>query len=159
MTTTDRPLSYWITVARMGFENDFHRLFDELGISQEELAVRLESSPAYVSKVLNGTAGNFQLSTMAKWARAIDAIVQIRLIKDGKEVVRVLDVETAIRLEDQAATSSSHTSNSMATVTTMTEYLEQRDSDKNVKLGSTSPARSSYSPSLDDFQEAGNVRG
>ena len=98
--TKDRPLSYWVSVARMGFENDFNRLFDELGISRAELANRVDSSPAYVSKVLNGTAANFQLSTMAKWARAIGAVVQIRVVQEGKEVVRVVDYETARMLDD-----------------------------------------------------------
>jgi transcriptional regulator with XRE-family HTH domain len=84
----------------MGFEDDFNRIFDEVGISRTELARRVESSPAYVSKVLNGTAGNFKLITMAKWARAIGAIVQIRLIKEGKEVVRTLDYETASKFDD-----------------------------------------------------------
>jgi hypothetical protein len=51
--------------------------------------------------VLNGSAGNFQLSTMAKWARALGAIVQIRLIKEGEEVVRVVDYETAGELDDR----------------------------------------------------------
>jgi transcriptional regulator with XRE-family HTH domain len=83
----------------MGFEDDFNRIFDELGISRTDLAERLDSSPAYVSKVLNGTAGNFQLSTMAKLARAIGAIVQIRLIIEGKEAVRVVDYETAGQLD------------------------------------------------------------
>lgn len=99
---TDRPLSYWVTVARMGFENDFNRLFDELGLSRTELARRMDCTPAYVSKLLNGTAGNFQLETMAKWARAIDAIVQIRLIKEGAEVVRVMDYESARALDDKS---------------------------------------------------------
>jgi transcriptional regulator with XRE-family HTH domain len=97
----EHPLSYWVSLARMGFENDFHRLFDELGISRAELAKRLGTSPEYVTKVLNGSAGNFQLSTMAKWARALGAIVQIRLIKEGEEVVRVVDYETAAELDDR----------------------------------------------------------
>jgi len=100
MTVADRPLSYWVSIARMGFENDFNRLFDELDIPRAELARRVNSSPAYVSKLLNGAAGNFQLSTMAKWARAIGAIVQISLIKEGKEAVRVVDYETAGALDD-----------------------------------------------------------
>src|SRR5215510_7374736 len=85
----------------MGFENDFNRIFDDLGISRAELAKRMDSSPAYVTKVLNGAAGNFQLSTMAKWARALGAIVQVRLIKEGEEVVRVVDYETAGELDDR----------------------------------------------------------
>lgn len=96
----DRPLSYWVTVARMGFENDFNRLFGELRISRTDLAKRVKASPAYISKVLNGTGGNYQLGTMAKWARAFGAIVQIRLIKEGEEVVRVVDYEMASTIDD-----------------------------------------------------------
>jgi transcriptional regulator with XRE-family HTH domain len=102
---TDRPLSYWVAVARMGFENDLHRLLDAAGITRAELADQLNVSGAYVSKVLNGTAGNYQLETMAKWARALGAIVQIRLIKEGKEVVRVVDYETAGALDDKHSAS------------------------------------------------------
>jgi|ERR1700674_33082 len=98
---TDEPLSYWIAVARLGFENDFHRIFDQSGMSRAELAKRINATAPYISKVLNSTNGNFQLETMAKWARAIGAILQIRLTKEGEEVVRVLDVETAIRLEEE----------------------------------------------------------
>ncbi len=100
MTADDRPLSYWIAVARMGFENDFNRIFDDLGISQVELAKRIGSTPAYISKVLNGTDGNYELGTMAKWARAIGAILQIRLIKEDREAVRVVDYETAGAIDD-----------------------------------------------------------
>ena len=97
---TDQPLSYWIAVARMGFEEDFNRLFEEMGITRAELAERLGASPAYVSKILNGKTGNFQLETLTKLARAIDAILQIRLIKGEGEVVRVVDYETARALDD-----------------------------------------------------------
>jgi len=57
---TDQPLSYWMAVARIGFEDDFSRLFDELGISRSALA----------------------------------AILQIRLIKEEGEVLRVVDYAT-----------------------------------------------------------------
>jgi len=77
----EEPLSYWVTVARMGFEDDFHRLFEELGISQAELAKRLPASEAYVSRFLNGIAGNCNLQTMTKWARAVGGVVQVRVIK------------------------------------------------------------------------------
>jgi transcriptional regulator with XRE-family HTH domain len=106
----EHPLSYWVALARMGFENDFHRLFNELGISRAELAKRLGTSPEYVTKVLNGSAGNFQLSTMTKWARALGAIVQIRLIREGEEVVRVVDYETAKELDDRNVEQKEETS-------------------------------------------------
>lgn len=102
----DQPLSYWMAVARMGFEEDFNRLFDELGLSRTELAERIGTTPAYISKILNGGAGNFQLETMTKLARAIDAILQVRLIKGDGEVVRVVDYETARALDNSQMTSS-----------------------------------------------------
>lgn len=97
--STDRPLEHWIAIARMGFERDFSRIFGDLGIKRADLARKIETSPAYVSKVLNGTGGNFTLETMAKWARAIGAVVQVRLVKEGSEVVRVVDYETAAMLD------------------------------------------------------------
>lgn len=101
----DQPLSYWIAVARMSFEDDFHRLFNELGISRKELAERLGATPAYVSKILNARNGNFQLETLAKLARSIEAILQIRLIKEEGEVVRIVDYETAGKLDDLSSAS------------------------------------------------------
>lgn len=94
-TTEQRPLEYWMALARMGFEDDLHRLMDEQGVSRTTLASEIEASPPYVSKLLNGAGGNFTLKTMAKLARALDALVQIRLTKDGREVVRVMDIQEA----------------------------------------------------------------
>ncbi len=99
-TNRDEPLSYWVAVARMGFEDDLHRILDQLGISRAELAKRLGATPAYVSKVLNGSDANYTIETMAKWARSLGAIAQIRLVIDGKEVVRVVDYEIAGVLDD-----------------------------------------------------------
>jgi transcriptional regulator with XRE-family HTH domain len=98
----DEPIAYWVAVARMGFEDDFHRIFDQSIMSRTELAKRLGATPAYVSKVLNSTDGNFQIETMAKWARAIGAILQISLTKEGEEVVRVVDYQTAHRFDEAA---------------------------------------------------------
>jgi transcriptional regulator with XRE-family HTH domain len=118
VSTEEHPLSHWVTLAGMGFENDFHRLFNELGISHAELAKRIGTSPEYVTKVLNGAAGNFQLNTMAKWARALGAIVQIRLIKEGEEVVRVVDYETAGELDDrERRTTGEHSMNGLSAAT------------------------------------------
>lgn len=99
----DRPLSHWTAVARMGFERDFHRIFTDLGMKRSELARRIGASAPYVSKILNAEHGNFQLETMCKLARAIGAIVQVRLVKEGSEAVRVVDYETAAELDDATA--------------------------------------------------------
>lgn len=99
----DEPLSYWVAVARMGFDDDLHRLFEELGIPQAELAKRVSVSEAYASKFLNGAAGNYELGTMAKWARAVGGVLQVRITKEDGEVLRVVDYEMARALDDRHA--------------------------------------------------------
>jgi transcriptional regulator with XRE-family HTH domain len=132
MMTSDRPLSYWIAVARMGFQDDFNRLFEELGISQAELARRLPSHPgrpvseAYVSKFLNGTAGNYELKTMAKWARAVGGVVQVRVIKEDGEVVRVVDYETARTWDEKQATPAPESLSTNDKVVNLSDYRKER---------------------------------
>lgn len=101
MRKEEPPLSYWITLAQMGFEDDFCRILNQSGISHTDLAERLGVSLAIVSEVLDGTAGNHELATMAKLARAVGGILQISLIKEGEEVVRVVDYETAALLDSE----------------------------------------------------------
>lgn len=84
-----RSLSYWIGLARSEFSSDLNRfMVQEPRTSRAELARRLGTSPAYITKVLNDTAGNFTLETMAKMARAMDAVLHIRLAREG-ELVKI----------------------------------------------------------------------
>lgn len=101
MSTGDRTLEYWMSFARMGFEDDLHRLMEEKEVSRTALAKAIDASPAYISQLLNGAGGNFTLKTMTKLARALDALVQIRLVLDGSEVVRVMSVEEARHFDDR----------------------------------------------------------
>jgi transcriptional regulator with XRE-family HTH domain len=126
MTTKDRPLSYWIAVARMGFEEDLARLMSKKGLNKADLAREAGVSPPFITKVLNGT-NNYTLKTMAKLARAMGAVLEIRLADDKSEVVRVLDVAAASELEQQhsfSLTSSSGTSSS--DVTRMDEWKRSK---------------------------------
>jgi predicted transcriptional regulator len=124
---SEEPLSYWVSVARLGFEDDFNRLFEELDISQAELARRVNPpvSEAYASKLLNGTAGNYELKTMVKWARAVGGIVQVRVIKEEGEVVRVVDYETARELDERSARVS-QTSATRSTIVDLVAWKEER---------------------------------
>jgi transcriptional regulator with XRE-family HTH domain len=122
----EEPLSYWVAVARMGFEDDFHRLFEELGISQAELAKRLPASEAYVSRFLNGIAGNCNLQTMTKWARAVGGVVQVRVIKEDGEAVRVVDYETARALDERQATATASSTATANKVVQLEEYRKER---------------------------------
>ena len=94
-------LSYWIGLARMEFTADLDRLMQEDEVSRAELARRIETSQAYITKVLGGT-GNFTLETMAKLAQAMDAVLHIRLAREG-ELVKVEQPQTettAVDLEN-----------------------------------------------------------
>ncbi len=97
------PLELWIDLARVGFEDDLHRLMTEAGVSRAQLAEAAGVSPAFVSKVLNGST-NYTLKTMAKLARAVGAVLQVRLIDENREVIRVVNPETAAWLDDHDLT-------------------------------------------------------
>ncbi len=122
----EEPLSYWVAVARMGFEDDFHRLFEELEISQAELARRIPASEAYVSRFLNGRAGNYNLQTMAKWARAVGGVVQVRVIKEEGEAVRVVDYETAHALDEGQAAAVANSTEIANKVVQLETYRKER---------------------------------
>jgi len=69
---------YWAELAILEVTEEVARRMEELGISRAELARRLGTSAAYVTKVLRGNA-NFTLATIAKLARALESEVRFRL--------------------------------------------------------------------------------
>lgn len=97
-------LSYWIGLARSEFAADLHRFMaQEPKTSRAELARKLNTSPAYITKVLNDTAGNFTLETMAKLARAMDTVLHIRLAREG-EIVEIVQPESFRATEEAVST-------------------------------------------------------
>jgi len=100
MRTDEEPLDFWIDLARVGFEDDLHRLMTSARINRTELAEAADVSPAFVSKVLNGST-NYTLKTMAKLARAVGGVLQVRLTTEDTEVVRVVSPEMAAWLDDR----------------------------------------------------------
>jgi transcriptional regulator with XRE-family HTH domain len=147
----EEPLSYWVSVARIGFEDDFNRLFEELDISQAELARKVNPpvSEAYVSKLLNGTAGNYELKTMVKWARVVGGVVQVRIIKEEGEVVRVVDYETAQELDDKRMIESSD--QVLADIVDIRDYMPAGDRRRIERK--TLSARESQLPLVHDLAE------
>ena len=99
----EEPLEFWIDLARVGFEDDLHRLMTQAGVNRGQVAQAASVSPAFVSKVLNGST-NYTLKTMAKLARAVGAVLQVRLIDENREVIRVVSPETAAWLDDRRLT-------------------------------------------------------
>lgn len=75
-------VDYWSDIPISEFGEDVCRLMDEQGVSRAELARRLGTSRAYVTKLLGGNA-NFTLQTMAKVAMALGAAVHVHVaLKD-----------------------------------------------------------------------------
>lgn len=97
------PLEFWIDLARVGFEEDLHRLMTDTGVNATGLAEAAGLSPVFVSKVLNGST-SYGLETMVKLARAVGGVLQVRLIDENREVTRLVSPETASELDDRRLT-------------------------------------------------------
>ena len=57
--------SYWTERAKLDFAIEINELLKKRCISRSEFAESIESSPAYVTKILRGDA-NFTISSMIK---------------------------------------------------------------------------------------------
>ncbi len=80
---------YWIDGPISEFTEDLARLMKEQAVTRAELARRLGTSRAYITKMLGGNA-NFTLLTMVKLAMALDGAVHIH-ISDKRAVTRWRD--------------------------------------------------------------------
>jgi transcriptional regulator with XRE-family HTH domain len=69
---------YWIAGTVLEFTEEITAIMEREGITRSELARRLGTSPAYVSKILQGNA-NFTLTTMARLAKVLGADLRIQL--------------------------------------------------------------------------------
>ena len=73
-----QTVDYWVAVPIDEFTEDVCMLMDKQGISRAELARRMGTSRAYITKLLDGNA-NFTLETMTKVAMALGAAVHVHL--------------------------------------------------------------------------------
>lgn len=80
----EKTNEYWTADAIYSFTENLHRLTEEMGVSRSELARRLGTSPAYVTKIFRGDV-NFTVETMVKLARAIGYGLELRLVSSGKD--------------------------------------------------------------------------
>ncbi|MBN1424512.1 helix-turn-helix transcriptional regulator [Candidatus Fermentibacteria bacterium] len=67
---------YHAEIAAIGFTESLCALMAERGVSRAELARRLGTSQAYVTKILRGDA-NFTLTTMIRLVRALGADLNV----------------------------------------------------------------------------------
>lgn len=80
---------YWIDGPITEFIEDIWRLMEEQKVSRAELARRIGSSRAYVTKLLGGNA-NFTLQTMTKVAMALGSTIHVH-VADQKAITRWID--------------------------------------------------------------------
>lgn len=118
----DRPLSHLMTLARLGLEEDLARLMSKKKILKSDLAKNADVSPPFITKILSGT-NNYTLKTMAKLARAVGAVLEIRLADEIGEVVRVVDYETARQLDSVSAPLVSESTHSLAPVVNIHDWV------------------------------------
>jgi len=80
-------VEYWTQLAMRHFVRDFAQRMDAEGLKRSELAVKIGSTPAYVTKILRGDA-NFTLETMTKLAMAVGGRLQIEIVDAGDVSLR-----------------------------------------------------------------------
>lgn len=82
-------VAYWSDEPVTEFVEEVCHLMEEKNVSRAELARRLGTSRAYVTKLLDGNA-NFTLATMVKVAMALDGTLHVH-ISDKRALTRWYD--------------------------------------------------------------------
>ena len=86
---------------KLTFADELCRLLDEQGVSRGQLAERLGTSRAYVTRILR-TDYNLTAETMVKVARALDARVELALVpKDAPKRLRAVPARISRRTEQK----------------------------------------------------------
>lgn len=76
--TAKQRNSYWFETAKLDFSIELNRMFKRSGMTQAELATKIDTSPAYMTKVFRGDT-NFTIETMVKLASAVDGELHIQI--------------------------------------------------------------------------------
>jgi len=71
--------SYWANKAKLGFAVSLEERRKSAGLSYKDMAVKLESSPAYMTKVFRGDA-NLTIESMVKLARATGGQLRLEIV-------------------------------------------------------------------------------
>jgi len=89
---------YFVQGAILDFTEDVVSRMKARELTKSELAQKLNTSPAYVTKLLSGVT-NFTLETMVKVAIAVDAELRVHLQPKGSisQWVDVLDISADVR--------------------------------------------------------------
>lgn len=70
--------AYWTEGAILAFTEEMVHAMERRGISRADLARELDTSPAYITKILRGD-NNFTLATMVRIALALDMDLHLHL--------------------------------------------------------------------------------
>ena len=70
-------LDYELANVEMDFTDSLEALMQRRGVNKSELARRIDTSPAYITKILRGSS-NFTLETMVKLVRALNGELHVR---------------------------------------------------------------------------------
>jgi transcriptional regulator with XRE-family HTH domain len=82
--------NYWLAGPVLEFSDELCQLMEEKKVSRAELARRIGTSRAYITKLLGGGA-NFTLLTMVRLAMALDGALHVH-ISDKRAVTRWQDL-------------------------------------------------------------------
>lgn len=74
---------YWVAGLVLDFTEEISRLMESGNVTRSELARRLGTSPAYITKILRGNA-NFTLATMVRLALALERRFQWNSAKPAR---------------------------------------------------------------------------
>ena len=74
----EKDPEYWVEYLKLAFSEDVGRLMDEQGLNKADLARKLDSSRAYVTRLFRGSF-NPTIETLVKVALALDARVALHL--------------------------------------------------------------------------------
>jgi predicted transcriptional regulator len=82
--------TYWAAKVALDFTEDLVRLMEQRNVSNAALAKKIDSSSAYITKVLRGDT-NFTIETMVRLVRALDGQLCVHVGRK-EDQVRWIDV-------------------------------------------------------------------
>ncbi len=74
---------YWVERAKLEFSADLERHRRLQNLSGKDLAEKIGTSPAYISKVFRGDS-NFTIETMVKLARAVGGRLEMKITEEAE---------------------------------------------------------------------------
>lgn len=104
---------YWLEAIKIKFAEQILSHIDTLKISRKELACRLGSSPAYITKILRGSS-NFTLKSMINIAQALDCELCLDL-KAKQDRMTLLEEKLVSKAEPPRSSPNKHDQNMILT--------------------------------------------